>query len=86
MLLLDWFIRLKRSIINVLLQIVCFQEVLKMSVTWNILCILSCSVSLTFTTLLKNQVECIFLALLSCQHLYASRWFSRDILSLTKSS
>ena len=31
MLLLDWFIRLKRSIINVLLQIVCFQEVLNVS-------------------------------------------------------
>ena len=31
MLLLDWFIKLKRSIINVLLQIVCFQEVLNVS-------------------------------------------------------
>ena len=31
MLLLDWFIVLKRSIINVLLQIVCFQEVLNVS-------------------------------------------------------
>ena len=33
-----------------------------MSVTWNILCILPCSVNLMFITLLKNQVECIFLA------------------------
>ena len=56
-----------------------------MSVTWNILCILSCSVNLRFTTLLKNQVEWIFRALLSCLHLYARCWFSWDILSLTKS-
>ena len=56
-----------------------------MSVAWNILCILPCSISLMFTTLLKNQVECIFLAPLNCQHLQASCWFSCDILSLTKS-
>ena len=56
-----------------------------MSVTWNILYILPCSVNLMFTTFLKNQVECIFLELLSCQHLYASCWFSCDILLLTKS-
>ena len=56
-----------------------------MSVTWNILWNLPWSVSLTFTTLLKNQVEYIFLAPLSCRHLYASYWFSRDIFSLTKS-
>ena len=56
-----------------------------MSVTWNILCILPCSVNLRFTTLLKNQVEWIFRALLSCRHLYTSCWFSWDILSLTKS-
>ena len=56
-----------------------------MSVTWNILYILPCSVNLRFTTLLKNQVEWIFRALLSCRHLYASCWFSWDILSLTKS-
>ena len=31
MFLLDWLIRLKRNIINVLLQIVCFQEVLNVS-------------------------------------------------------
>ena len=55
------------------------------SVTWNILCILSCSINLIFTTLFKNQVECIFLALLSCWHLWASCWFLCDILSLTKS-
>ena len=52
-----------------------------MSVTWNILWILPCSVSLMFATL----VEYIFLALLSCWHLYASLWFSKDILLLTKS-
>ena len=56
-----------------------------MSVTWNILWILPCSVSLMLTTLLKNQVEYIFLALLSCWYLYTSRWFSKDILLLTKS-
>ena len=56
-----------------------------MSVTWNILCILPCSVNLIFITLLKNEVECISLALLTCQHLQASCWFSCDILSLTKS-
>ena len=56
-----------------------------MSVTWNILCILPCPISLSFAALLKNQVECIFLALLSCWHLYASRWFLWDILSLRKS-
>ena len=56
-----------------------------MSGTLNILWIVLCSVSLTSTTLLKNQVECIFLALLICRHLYPSCWFSRDILSLTKS-
>ena len=56
-----------------------------MSFTWNILYILPCSVNLRFTTLLKNQVEWIFRALLSCLHLYASCWFSWDILSLTKS-
>ena len=55
-----------------------------MSVTWNILCILPCSFNLMFTTLLKNQVECIFMALLSCRHLQASCWFSCDIISLTK--
>ena len=56
-----------------------------MSFTWNILYILPCYVNLRFTTLLKNQVEWIFWALLSCRHLYASCWFSWDILSLTKS-
>ena len=56
-----------------------------MSVTWNILWILPCSVNLKFTTLLKNQVEWIFWALSSCQHLHVSCWFSWDILSLTKS-
>ena len=56
-----------------------------MSVTWNILYILLCSVNLRSTTLLKNQVDWIFLALLSCQHLYTGCWFSWDILSLTKS-
>ena len=56
-----------------------------MWVTWEILWILPCSVSLTFTTLLKDQVECMFVALMSFQHLYSSYWFSRDILSLTKS-
>ena len=56
-----------------------------MSVVWNILYILPCSVNLVFTTLLKNQVEWILRALLSCRHLYASCWFSWDILSLTKS-
>ena len=56
-----------------------------MSFTWNILYILPCYVNLRFTTLLKNQVEWIFRALLSCRHLYASCWFSWDILSLTES-
>ena len=56
-----------------------------MSVTWNILCILPCSVKLRFTSLLKNQVEWIFRALLSYRYLYVSCWFSWDILSLTKS-
>ena len=57
-----------------------------MSFAWNILHILPCSLNLSFTTLLKkNQVEWIFRALLSCRHLYASCWFSWDILSLTKS-
>ena len=55
-----------------------------MPVTWNILYILPSSVNLRFTTLLKNQVEWIFRALLSCGHLYASCWFSWDILLLTK--
>ena len=35
--------------------------------------------------LLKNEVEWIFWALLSCWHSYASCWFSWDILSQTKS-
>ena len=56
-----------------------------MSLTWNILCIFPCFVNLMFITLLKNQVQCIFLTLLSCRHLYASYWFSCDILLLTKS-
>ena len=56
-----------------------------MSFTWNILYILPCSVNLRSTILLKNQAEWIFQALLSCQHLYVSCWFSWDILSLTKS-
>ena len=56
-----------------------------MSFTWNILYILPCSVNLRFTTLLKNQAEWIFRALMSCRHLYTSCWFSWDILSLTKS-
>ena len=68
--LLDWVIKLKRSI-YVLLQIVYFQKVFNVS-EMNILCIRPCSVNLMFITLLKNQVECIFLELLSCQHLYAS--------------
>ena len=55
-----------------------------MSVTWNILYILPCFVNLRFTTLLKNQVEWILQALLSCRHLYTSCWLSWDILSLTK--
>ena len=63
----------------------CVSKRFSMSVTWNILYILPCSVNLRFTTLLKNQVEWIFRALLSCRHLYASCWFSWDILSLTKS-
>ena len=61
---------------------------------WDFLCllhkiyilhILLCFVNIRFTTLLKNQVEGIFRALLSCLHLYANCWFSWDILSLTKS-
>ena len=55
-----------------------------MSVTWNILCILPCSVNLRFTTLLKNQVEWIFRELFSCRHLHASCWFLWDKLSLRK--
>ena len=54
-------------------------------VTWNIFCILPCSVNLVFTTLLKKRDECIFLTFLCCQYLYESCWFSWDILSLTKS-
>ena len=60
-------------------------ERFSMSVTWNISCILPCSVNLRFTTLLKDQIEWIFRAILSCRHLFASCWFSWDILSLTKS-
>ena len=44
--LLDWIIKLKRSIIYVLLQIVISRR-FSMSVIWNILCILPCSVNLT---------------------------------------
>ena len=66
--LLDWLIKLKRSIINVLLQIVYFQGVLNVSDMEYFLYHAS-SVNLMFTTLLKNQLECIFLALLSCRHL-----------------
>ena len=47
-------------LVDVLLQIVCFQQVLNVSYMEY------------FMYLLKNQVECIFLALLSCQHLYTS--------------
>ena len=54
---------------------VCFMEYFMYSYT---------PVNLRFRTLLKNQVEWIFLALLSCWFLYASCWFSWDILSLTK--
>ena len=83
-LLLDWLIRLRRSIINILPQIVCFQEVLNVSYR-NFLCILPCSVSLTFAILSKNQLECTFLGLFYCRKIYANRWFSWDILSLSKS-
>ena len=86
MLLSDWFIRLKSSIINILLQIVCFLETLNVSyMEYFINSSMFCSVSLMFTTLLRNQVECLFLALLCCLHLHASCWFSRDMLSITKS-
>ena len=55
------------------------------SVMRNILSILSCSVSLMFTALLRNQARCIFQKLLSCWHLYVICWLSCDILSLTRS-
>ena len=61
--LLDWIIKLKRSIIYVLLQIVYFQKVL------NVRDMEYFMYPSMFTTLLKNQVECVFLALLSCRHL-----------------
>ena len=64
--LLDWIIKLKRSIIYVLLQIVYFRKVLNIS---GMEYFIYSSVNLMFITLLKNQVECIFLALLSCRHL-----------------
>ena len=63
--LLDWLIKLKRSVVSVLFQTVYFTE--GSQCQWHgvpcILCILLCSVNLMFTTLLKNQVEYIFLAL-----------------------
>lgn len=55
-----------------------------MPVRQNILYILPCSFSLTFTILLKNHVECNLLVLLSCRHLYASCWLSWDMFSVTK--
>ena len=64
----SYSIKLKRSIINVLLQIVYFQKVLNVS-DMEYLSILPCSVNLMFTALLKNHVECIFLALLTGRHL-----------------
>ena len=66
--LLDWLIKLKRNIINVLLQIVSFQEVFNGS-DLEYFMILPCSGNLMFTKLLKNQIECISLALLSCRYL-----------------
>ena len=67
--LLDWIIKLKTSIIYVLLEIVNFQKILNVSDMEYFMCPLMFMVNLMFTTLLKNQVECIFLALLSCWHL-----------------
>ena len=58
-----------------------FSKRFSVSLTWHILYILPCSVNLTLTTLLKNQVECTF-KLSAFVHSY---WFSWDILSLTKS-
>ena len=82
--LLEIFISCKLfiSLIHLFLQIIYFQKV-SMSVKWNSLCILPCSVNLRFAILFNNWVRLIFLALLACQHLYAS--CSWDILALTKS-
>ena len=59
--LLDWLIKLKRSSPNCL-----FPKGYQNVSEWNILYVLPCSAILMFTTLLKNQIECIFLALLGC--------------------
>ena len=56
-----------------------------MSIIWNILTGLLLSLSLTFTALFQNQVEWIFPAFFSWQHLYASWWFSWHMLSDMKS-
>ena len=55
------------------------------SIIWNILTGLLLSLSLTFTALFQNQVEWIFPAFFSWQHLYASWWFSWHMLSDMKS-
>ena len=55
------------------------------SIIWKILTWLLLSLSLTFTALFQNQVEWIFPAFFSWQHLYASWWFSWYMLSDMKS-
>ena len=56
-----------------------------MSIIWKILTGLLLSPSLTFTVLFQNQVEWIFPAFFSWRHLYASWWFSWNMLSNMKS-
>ena len=66
--LLDCLIRLKIALLMCSSKL-SISKRFSMLVTYNISCILPCSVSLMFITLLKNLVECLFLALFSCQHL-----------------
>ena len=66
--LLDWSIKLKRNITNVLLQIAYFQEVLNGS-NMEYFMYLSMFGQFNVYNIVKSQVECIFLALLSRRHL-----------------
>ena len=56
-----------------------------MSIIWKILAGILLSLSLTFIALFQNQVEWIFPAFFSWQHLYAGWWFSWHMLSDMKS-
>ena len=81
--LLDWLIKSKRSIINLLLQIVCLQEVLNVS-DMQYLMYFSMFYHLNFYNIVEVPGRFI-LALSSRWCLYAPWWFSWDILTLTKS-